>query len=60
MKRTPFEEGWDAGIRGYKDPRVICPYEKMTKEWRDWHSFYRMAVQYRAAKLSRADSEEVQ
>ena len=44
--RTPFEEGWDAGLRGYTDPSVICPYEEMTKEYRQWISFYRMALMY--------------
>ena len=40
MKRRPFEEGWDAGVRGYSDPRVICPYQKQTAEWKEWHKFY--------------------
>lgn len=48
MKRAPFEEGWDAGLRGYSDARVICPYEKMTKEYNEWHKFYAMATELRA------------
>ena len=47
--RRPFEEGWDAGLRGYSDPRVICPYDKQTKEHKEWHKFYSMAVEFRSA-----------
>lgn len=43
-KPLPFEEGWAAGLTG-TDPR-LCPFEKMTAEWREWHSFHGKAVEY--------------
>lgn len=44
-KPTPFELGWVAGLTG-ADPR-LCPFEKMTPEWREWQSFHGKAVGYR-------------
>lgn len=43
----PFEDGWAAGLIG-TDPR-LCPFEKMTAEWREWQSFHGKAVEYIAA-----------
>lgn len=43
-KPTPFEEGWVAGLTG-ADPR-LCPFEKMTAEWREWQSFHGKAADY--------------
>ena len=56
MNRRPFEEGWDAGLRGYSDPRVICPYEKQTAEWKEWHKFYTWGVQLLAASKPQKES----
>jgi hypothetical protein len=51
-KPTPFELGWVAGLTG-EDPR-LCPFEKMTAEWREWQSFHGKAVEYvRGVALSR-------
>lgn len=40
----PFELGFHAGFRGV-DPR-LCPFEKMTKEWREWITFHRFGCEY--------------
>ena len=43
-KLAPYELGWVAGLTG-TDPR-LCPFEKMTEEWREWQSFHGKAVEY--------------
>jgi len=35
-------EGFLAGLEG-TDPR-LCPYEKLTREWREWQRMYTLAV----------------
>lgn len=42
-----WEAGWQAGLRG-DDPRT-CPYEPMTREWREWQLFHGWAVELWAA-----------
>lgn len=37
-----FEAGWAAGLRG-EDPR-LCPFEKLSREWHDWHRAHILAV----------------
>jgi ribosome modulation factor len=39
---TPFEDGYQAGIRG-DDPRT-CPYDKMTYEWNEWQRAHRIGT----------------
>lgn len=41
---TPFELGWAAGLAG-EDPR-LCPFDKMTKECREWQSAHGKATDY--------------
>ena len=41
---TPFALGWIAGLAG-EDPRM-CPFEKMTAEWREWQSAHGKATEY--------------
>lgn len=43
-KPTPHELGWVAGLT-CEDPR-LCPFDKMTAEWREWQSFHGKAVEY--------------
>lgn len=43
---TPFALGWAAGLAG-EDPR-LCPFDKMTKEWREWQSSHAKATAYMA------------
>lgn len=54
MEQSPFELGWSAGLAG-EDPR-LCPYEKTTREWREWQSFHGKAVEY-ARALSHMDAD---
>lgn len=35
-------EGWYAGLEGI-DPR-LCPYDKLTIEWKDWNRMFILAV----------------
>jgi hypothetical protein len=37
-----FELGWKAGLKGL-DPR-LCPFPKMTLEWKEWQSFHEKAT----------------
>lgn len=37
-----FEAGWAAGLRG-DDPRS-CPFEKLSREWHDWHRAHILVV----------------
>lgn len=43
-KPAPFELGWAAGLTDVA-PR-LCPFDKMTVEWREWQSFHGKAVEY--------------
>lgn len=52
-KPNPFELGWVAGLTD-TDPR-LCPYDKMTPEWREWNSFRNKACEYVRANLSRGE-----
>jgi hypothetical protein len=40
----PFELGFIAGLRGV-DPR-LCPFEKLTAEWREWQRFRGFGCEY--------------
>jgi ribosome modulation factor len=45
-----YELGYHAGVNG-EDPR-LCPFPKMTVEWKSWNQAHRHGVNVRANALS--------